>query len=489
MKHYSRNSISRNPELRQTFLQIIESLETCDTDRLKSLHLLKPRQKYEKQYLEACDSKSEIKPSPRSKQLDYLDVVESSTRPLISHSSTPNLTIYSEDNNNYRRNSFPNRKDLLVNKSDSDLSSIKITVDVPDSDRKFVKTHARARSDTCAIVSNDTCEPGSWSRVVPASTCWTPRPRCNQSLLQFLSESVESGATNRAELDRENAHFVFAETVIFTFEQINCDKYLQDILNTGDDTEQELDEDDEEIKRLQREIKKRRHDKKRKRHLMSLAPGHSDGQSDTAGTTDQSASPGYSDVDTAATDTALDSNDEDFTAAETLTSDPGAECSAECIALSLLSQVGRGRLPPADKLCWLVSRDMVNQELIPLPSSLPVDPDTDTGHVTEIRGSMTWAPPRPQIVLTVQGVPGKRTLALSNQRWMCAGCGMKVEQRYSRSFRWCHYLGKYFCTGCHSNSTNVIPARIIHQWDFKKYPVSNFALEILKSYCKILRPI
>ena len=62
---------------------------------------------------------------------------------------------------------------------------------------------------------------------------------------------------------------------------------------------------------------------------------------------------------------------------------------------------------------------------------------------------------------------------------MCAGCGMRVEQRYSRSYRWCHYLGKYFCTGCHSNTGHLIPARIIHHWDFRKCPVSNFALEIL----------
>ena len=104
---------------------------------------------------------------------------------------------------------------------------------------------------------------------------------------------------------------------------------------------------------------------------------------------------------------------------------------------------------------------MVDQDLIPLPSSLPVDPDTDLLSCphTSLRGTLTWAPPRPQIVLTVQARPGRRTLALSNQRWMCAGCGMKVEPRYSRSYRWCHYLGRFFCTGCHSNQSHVIPAR------------------------------
>ena len=138
----------------------------------------------------------------------------------------------------------------------------------------------------------------------------------------------------------------------------------------------------------------------------------------TGVTTDQSASPGYSDTEVRSelTDALLDSGDEDFAAAEGQRSRD--ESSAESIALTLLSQVGRCRLPPADRLPWLVTRDMAQgQDLLPLPSSLPVDPDTELmmSGVTEIRGTMTWAPPRPQIVLTLQPVPAKRTLALSNQ--------------------------------------------------------------------------
>ena len=46
---------------------------------------------------------------------------------------------------------------------------------------------------------------------------------------------------------------------------------------------------------------------------------------------------------------------------------------------------------------------MADQDLLPLPSSVPVDPDTEwsSSAATEIRGTLTWAPPRPQIVLTV----------------------------------------------------------------------------------------
>ena len=40
---YRRQSISRDPELRQTFLQILESLELFDLERLHSLNILRRR--------------------------------------------------------------------------------------------------------------------------------------------------------------------------------------------------------------------------------------------------------------------------------------------------------------------------------------------------------------------------------------------------------------------------------------------------------------
>ena len=67
------------------------------------------------------------------------------------------------------------------------------------------------------------------------------------------------------------------------------------------------------------------------------------------------------------------------------------------------------------------------QGLLPLPDSTPVDPDSElAGYTSELRGTLTWAPPRPQIILTVQQQPGRRTVGLSAQRWHCSGCGMKV---------------------------------------------------------------
>lgn len=57
---------------------------------------------------------------------------------------------------------------------------------------------------------------------------------------------------------------------------------------------------------------------------------------------------------------------------------------------------------------------------------------------------------------------------------------MLVAIKYASKFRYCFYLGKYFCTACHVNNTSVIPGRIISKWDFSKYPVSCFSSALLE---------
>lgn len=51
---------------------------------------------------------------------------------------------------------------------------------------------------------------------------------------------------------------------------------------------------------------------------------------------------------------------------------------------------------------------------------------------------------------------------------------------YMRRYRYCEYLGKFFCPRCHSNELAFIPARILHRWDFTRYYVSNFARDLLE---------
>ena len=42
--------------------------------------------------------------------------------------------------------------------------------------------------------------------------------------------------------------------------------------------------------------------------------------------------------------------------------------------------------------------------------------------------------------------------------------------------RVCSYDGGYYCFECHENDEYYIPARIVHNWDFRKHKGKNFLL-------------
>ncbi|XP_072255817.1 protein associated with UVRAG as autophagy enhancer [Pyxicephalus adspersus] len=88
-----------------------------------------------------------------------------------------------------------------------------------------------------------------------------------------------------------------------------------------------------------------------------------------------------------------------------------------------------------------------------------------------------WSP-RFQIISTLHP-SAKRDVIVASQNYLCAGCGTKVEPRYTNRLRYCDYLGKYFCDCCHSYAESFIPGRIISKWNFSKYYVSNVAKSIV----------
>lgn len=50
---------------------------------------------------------------------------------------------------------------------------------------------------------------------------------------------------------------------------------------------------------------------------------------------------------------------------------------------------------------------------------------------------------------------------------------------FNISFRVCIFSGEYFCESCMSTDTVSLSAHIIHNWDFKSYPVSQKAWNYL----------
>ncbi|MCD7456689.1 hypothetical protein HAX54_032745 [Datura stramonium] len=81
---------------------------------------------------------------------------------------------------------------------------------------------------------------------------------------------------------------------------------------------------------------------------------------------------------------------------------------------------------------------------------------------------------------------------LDEQHYSCAGCyknfddGKTRIQELAQTMGWgkprfCEYSGQLYCSSCHTNDMSVLPARILHLWDFNQYPVSQLAKSYLDS--------
>lgn len=45
--------------------------------------------------------------------------------------------------------------------------------------------------------------------------------------------------------------------------------------------------------------------------------------------------------------------------------------------------------------------------------------------------------------------------------------------------RYCEYTGLYYCSDCHHNETSVVPAHVLHAWDFRPFRVCRSAKRVL----------
>lgn len=70
---------------------------------------------------------------------------------------------------------------------------------------------------------------------------------------------------------------------------------------------------------------------------------------------------------------------------------------------------------------------------------------------------------------------------LSAQNYRCAECRTPISFKSGFSEpRLCDYSGNYFCELCHWNDTMVIPARVLHNWDFEPRKVCRASKQFLK---------
>lgn len=446
-------------------------------------------------------TKTSLKKSPGKAKGQYRDV----KRILINNSSIiehkPPGMMQGEDFSNISSASTSSERGSDKPKSfmsQSPLSMVEYTFLPMQGEKDYSRNHPKSF-----------IEDGGMS-ILPMSTGYFPKPTKGQSLTSFLTSSKL--ARSNAELDRENAHFSISEAIISAMEKLKC-QYKDLGLGADErfcDSDDSIDRDPE-IVNLKQRIRLRRGQKILESRRKQWAAGLlSDGKTDTTTTTSPNSTPAESasevtsseEVDDLEIDQAnnLKENqglsmsmaslysDADIIkkprgapdgASDVLTPTPSDVLSAEGVALSLISKFNEKHLPKASDLEWLVSEEEVPQALLPLPKSWPVSPDDSEGPSTPLRGTRDWAPPRPQLVLTLHPAPIRKEI-MEKQNYKCAGCGMRVATKYASKFRYCDYLGKYFCTGCHKNQVSLIPARVLYKWDFNRYPVSTFSYKLLE---------
>ncbi|KAJ8682955.1 hypothetical protein QAD02_018747 [Eretmocerus hayati] len=77
-----------------------------------------------------------------------------------------------------------------------------------------------------------------------------------------------------------------------------------------------------------------------------------------------------------------------------------------------------------------------------------------------------------------------REKGLDLQNYNCLECDKQIGIIFAKA-NVCRFSGDYFCCGCMSPDEHIIPSRVIHNWDLKKYPVCIKAAKYL-SECSTL---
>ncbi|KAK3770620.1 hypothetical protein RRG08_052960 [Elysia crispata] len=363
------------------------------------------------------------------------------------------------------------------------------------------------------------------------------KPAEGQSLISYLTSQDFNTCAN---LDKENAHFHIAEALISAFESMNWNRMMKKV-NRAPHPERGVavsssSEEEGLAETRQQRVRIRKRDKmmgEKSRALSSTADRHAattarssfstssivsssqdisslSGASSGSGSEDDerqidltmsssdaqgslsalrssglslSMASLYSEIELQKSNQQLERNSVTGGSTE---EQGGNQGSAEAVAISLLRRFSEKQLPKASELRWLVSERDAPQALLPLPASMPILSDesdnsvlVQSSRLPRLRGNHEWAPPRAQIIFSVHPTE-KRTVVMKRQNYRCAGCGLKVDPAYIKRYRYCEYLGKYFCQCCHTGETSaIIPGRVLERWDFARYPVSAFSHSLL----------
>ncbi|KAM3966539.1 uncharacterized protein ACR2FA_012078 [Aphomia sociella] len=105
-------------------------------------------------------------------------------------------------------------------------------------------------------------------------------------------------------------------------------------------------------------------------------------------------------------------------------------------------------------------------------TATPEDPLLQGLDFEVVPNSMSGSFTPPELQKMIQQLGSlSREQGLDHQNYQCKGCQDLLGSIISKA-RVCAYTGEYYCTNCMDPNVFIIPARVIHNWDFKKYAVS-----------------
>lgn len=143
---------------------------------------------------------------------------------------------------------------------------------------------------------------------------------------------------------------------------------------------------------------------------------------------------------------------------------------------------------PPGALIWFLSPSKGESSSSAPDTHLPLSPFSSRS--TDAENISTFGK---TISLVVEIQPYKSTKQmLESQHYTCAGCHKHFDDGKTRMLelvqtlgwgkpRFCAYSGQLFCSSCHTNDTAVLPARVLHLWDFTQYTISQLAKSYLDS--------
>ncbi|KAJ6411779.1 hypothetical protein OIU84_008373 [Salix udensis] len=157
----------------------------------------------------------------------------------------------------------------------------------------------------------------------------------------------------------------------------------------------------------------------------------------------------------------------------------------ECLHSTIHS--GLFTSPPSALVWFLCPRDSFPSSpaaRTPDPQSVFSNRGVDAGNISTLGKTIS-------LIVEIQPFKSTKQM-LEAQHYTCAGChnhfddGMTLMRDFVQTLGWgkprlCEYTGQLFCSSCHTNETAVLPARVLHYWDFIQYPVSQMAKSYLDS--------